>query len=72
MTPEELAEIKAYFASREVPKTLQYNDCTFMTDVRKAINADIIVLERFGFKSTFSAPWERLVNIRKMLEENEG
>lgn len=69
MTPEELAEIKAYFANRELPQTLQYNDCTYMTDLRKAINSDIMILERFGAKSTFSAPWERLNNIKKILEE---
>lgn len=68
MTPQELAEMKAYFATKELPKTLQYNECTLMTDVRKSVNSDIFILEKFGFQNTYIASWERLTNIRKMLE----
>lgn len=69
MTPQELAEMKAYFASKELPDTLQYNECTFMTDVRKSVNSDIFILEKYGFHRTYIASWERLVNVRNMLEE---
>lgn len=68
MTPQELAEMKAYFASKELPETLQYNECTFMTNVRKSVNSDIQILEKFGFQNTYIASWERLVNVRNMLE----
>ena len=68
MTPEELADIKAYFASKELPETLQYNECTFMTNVRKSVNSDIFILEKYGFHRTYIASWERLTNIKKILE----
>lgn len=71
MTPEQLAEMKAFFATAELPKTLQYNECTFMTDVRKSVNSDIFILEKFGFQNTYIASWERLTNIRKMLDSGE-
>lgn len=69
MTPEEFAEIKAYFATKELPKTLQYNDCTFMADVKKSVNSDIFILEKYGYNNTYGASWERLINIRRILEE---
>lgn len=68
MTPEELAEMKQYYANKELPETLQYNDCTMMYDVRKTVNSDILILESFGYTNTFCASWERLTNIRKMIE----
>lgn len=72
MTAEELAEMKAYYASKELPETLQYNECALMTDVAKAVKSDIAILEKFGYINTYAASWERLVNIRKMLDEHSG
>lgn len=71
MTNEELAEMKQFFATAELPKTLQYNECTFMTDLRKSVNSDLFILEKYGFHRTYIASWERLVNVRKMLEGTE-
>ncbi|GEM_PF-3156484 len=71
MTADEFDEIKQYFANKELPQSLQYNQCTFMSDLPKIIKSDISILERFGYVNTFSASWERLVNIKKMLESGE-
>lgn len=72
MTTEEFAEIKHYFANKELPQTLQYNECTFMGNLPAQIKSDISILERFGYVNTFAASWERLVNIRKILESEHS
>lgn len=72
MTEQDLAELRVYFQSIEIPKTLKFNDATFMNDVTKAINVDFQILDKFGYTGTFAASYYRLQKIKDMIEKGEG
>lgn len=63
-----IAELKKWFAKRELPKTLQLNEWTFLADVKKCVESNIRYLEAHKKNKTFLPYYEQLIEIKKKIE----
>lgn len=65
----QLAELKKWFAKKELPKTLQLNEWTFLVDVKKCVESNISYLEANKKKKGFLPYYNQLVEIKEKLEQ---
>ena len=56
-----LQEIKTYLQNNEVPKTLQLDECTFISDTKTFITTNIEMLENNKGNKVFKPYYDRLL-----------
>lgn len=69
--PEDMAELHAWFEQHdaELPKSLQLDKATNITDLKKAVSAYFEVYDIHGSNPTFSGQMHHLFLIRQRLQE---
>ena len=63
-----LEELELYFKNKELPKTLQYDQATVITDVAKFVDSHLTVIKLNGHVPAFSSFLYRLNRLKDQLE----
>lgn len=63
-----IAELKKWFAKRELPNELQVNDWTKITDVKFCVESLIKTLEAHRRQKAYLPYYEQLLEIKQKLE----
>lgn len=64
-----ITDLEEYFKTATLPKELQINRSTRITNVRRMVDNHLEVLKQNGDKPTFSTFYDRLLQVKEIIEK---